>query len=870
MNKLSCSLLIIVLISPILFSNVLANNDIIQQNTISSEQYGDAYRYNTHGWIYLHIEGDPYERGYQHGYLLADEIVDIIQRWKHIFPQHNSWKLDRYEAMKLFWRKYPQEYKEEIKGIAAGVADRGGKIDGFAVSYKDILTLNEMYELQTRYRTYAIFPQRLQYNWIRMARLKQKELSSYLDEVDSTQHLGKCSAFLATGDATVDGRIVASQATFGLLWKIGFWHNYISERFNLILDIKPTNGYRMLITTSPGLIWSDEDFNQNEAGMILMGTSLQIGPWSRFGDPVTVRARKAIQYSDSIDEMVDSLLKKNNGLYANDWLMGDTKTGEIASLELSLRHHSLTRKKNGVIWSCNNAKDDKVRWGLTSFYDLGIFGRFLWNDYIPSDRDIFFEEFSNQHYGDIDVEMVKRLMSTNPINLLSTDTKITDSELVDRFGLWAFMGKPGGEDFIASEHPMDKEMPGYTDLPGCGWTQIFAISKKNNHIVKDKGNIEDKNGIILWDFKVSIESMRDAIYSSPIVNDDILYSSSWSGNISAINIKSKNLLWKTNIGWSSSSSPLIHDNIVYVGSNDGLFALNKNTGKIIWKNNIGPVHTKPAFLNAQIFSGSADGKIYVHNSENGNLEWTYEIGTEIYSSPVINENVLYFGSNDGCLYALDVKDKNLLWTYKTGGPIVSTPFIDDNTLYFGSWDNNLYAIDIKTGNMEWRFTTGWGIDSSPTLSNNMIYFGSEDNNFYAVDAKDGSLKWTFNTNGGIQSSAVVYGDIVFFGSTDGNFYGLDAFNGSLVWRIAPDYFIEGVYNFRTTPFVSSPFADDGKIYVGSTNGKIYCFDAKTIEDDKDREDIQVPIDTWLFLIIPLLFVISITCLYLFRTGRKNS
>ena len=152
----------------------------------------------------------------------------------------------------------------------------------------------------------------------------------------------------------------------------------------------------------------------------------------------------------------------------------------------------------------------------------------------------------------------------------------------------------------------------------------------------------------------------------------------------------------------------------------------------------------------------------------------------------------------------------------------------------------------------------------------MIYFGSEDNNFYAIDAKDGSLKWTFNTNGGIQSSAVVYGDIVFFGSTDGNFYGLDAFNGSLVWRIAPDYFIEGVYNFRTTPFVSSPFADDGKIYVGSTNGKIYCFDAKTIEDDKDREDIQVPIDTWLFLIIPLLFVISITCLYLFRTGRKNS
>ena len=30
--------------------------------------FGPAYRYPAAGWIYLHIEGKPYERGYQHGY----------------------------------------------------------------------------------------------------------------------------------------------------------------------------------------------------------------------------------------------------------------------------------------------------------------------------------------------------------------------------------------------------------------------------------------------------------------------------------------------------------------------------------------------------------------------------------------------------------------------------------------------------------------------------------------------------------------------------------------------------------------------------------------------------------------------------------
>jgi hypothetical protein len=33
--------------------------------------FGPAYRYPAAGWIYLHIEGTPYDRGYQHGYLMA-------------------------------------------------------------------------------------------------------------------------------------------------------------------------------------------------------------------------------------------------------------------------------------------------------------------------------------------------------------------------------------------------------------------------------------------------------------------------------------------------------------------------------------------------------------------------------------------------------------------------------------------------------------------------------------------------------------------------------------------------------------------------------------------------------------------------------
>src|SRR5262249_21744953 len=45
----------------------------------SVRRFGPAYRYPQAGWVVLHIEGQPYERGYQHGRLLAAEIADLIK-----------------------------------------------------------------------------------------------------------------------------------------------------------------------------------------------------------------------------------------------------------------------------------------------------------------------------------------------------------------------------------------------------------------------------------------------------------------------------------------------------------------------------------------------------------------------------------------------------------------------------------------------------------------------------------------------------------------------------------------------------------------------------------------------------------------------
>ncbi len=66
--------------------------------------------------------------------------------------------------------------------------------------------------------------------------------------------------------------------------------------------------------------------------------------------------------------MVKTLGTQNNGLYTNEWLIGDAKNNEIAMYELGTSHTKLWRSSkdewfNGTTgyWGNNNAKDLAVK-----------------------------------------------------------------------------------------------------------------------------------------------------------------------------------------------------------------------------------------------------------------------------------------------------------------------------------------------------------------------------------------------------------------------------------------------------------------------------------------------------------------------------
>jgi len=404
--------------------------------------FGPAYRYPTGGWIYLHIEGKPYERGYQHGHLMAKEVVQYMKRCAADLDsrgKNQSWNLARTSANALFLRGFDQEILEEMKGIAEGASDAGARWEGRRIDLIDMVTANTTVELGELRSALPMTPTGLEGLHL--------ESPVYFDKKRDVTIVERCSAFAATGKATPDGRMVIGHITM--------WPLTLAEQTNVMLDIKPATGHRLLMQSYPGGIESGTDWYQNDAGVVLTETTIRQSPFNIEGTPVAYRARKAIQYGDNIDKVVEYLGTKNNGLYTNEWLIADAKNNEIAMYELGTYKTRLYRStKNdwyggteGFYWGDNNAKDLAVRLE----YQPDPQGEPVHVPYVPASRDLQWQQMYHEYKGKIDEGFAFLAFRTAPlVSSTAMDAKVASAEMASRMMVWGVFGKPNQREWVPS------------------------------------------------------------------------------------------------------------------------------------------------------------------------------------------------------------------------------------------------------------------------------------------------------------------------------------------------------------------------------------------------------------------------------------
>lgn len=298
-----------------------------QQNHLIEQ----AERTDVNGWIHLRVKGDPYACGFQHGYFLADEFADAIRVFTSMtfetMGMEYAWFVEK--AAELHRNKIPDRQMKEFEGMADGFSAAGAE-----TTVDDLIGWNAWMEMTS-------------YWWPTVA-------SRYANNPPKGPRGSHCSAFVATGSATVDGKPVIAHESFDEFWS--------GQYFNIALDITPDKGNRIVMQTVPGYLCSMTDFYVTSAGLGITETTLAgFSGYDETGIPEYVRARKAAQFATSIDEFVAIMNEGNNGGYANIWLIADIKENEIARFEQGLKYQSLKRTHDGSLFGCNASDDPRIR-----------------------------------------------------------------------------------------------------------------------------------------------------------------------------------------------------------------------------------------------------------------------------------------------------------------------------------------------------------------------------------------------------------------------------------------------------------------------------------------------------------------------------
>lgn len=399
------------------------------------------------GWSYVRLEGTPHEIGMQHGTLLQAEIEDA-QRVIALSLTHDAkmpYEWFRKTTKEILLPHTDAEYREEIEGIAEGLRARGSKLD-----VVDVATMNAFLELGY-YK-----------DWLDA----QKGVKSTVNGPAE-----RCSAFVATGSWTKDGQPVIAHNN---------WSNYREgARWNIIFDVRPAKGHQFLMDGMPGLIHSGDDFGVNSAGMMITETTIsQFKGFDPDGVPEFSRARKAMQYADSVKEFARLMKEGNNGGYANTWLVADRKTGQIGRLELGLKTVTLDSTTDGCYVGSNFPINAKLAAEETDFpvTDMGV---------SANARRVRAEQLVAENKGKIDLAFAKRYLSDHydsfekaanspsertlcgHIDLSArgcnpwmgaygtggaVQAKATDSAMAAKMSFVAALGHPCGMHFNAHEH----------------------------------------------------------------------------------------------------------------------------------------------------------------------------------------------------------------------------------------------------------------------------------------------------------------------------------------------------------------------------------------------------------------------------------
>jgi outer membrane protein assembly factor BamB len=169
---------------------------------------------------------------------------------------------------------------------------------------------------------------------------------------------------------------------------------------------------------------------------------------------------------------------------------------------------------------------------------------------------------------------------------------------------------------------------------------------------------------------------------------------------------------------------------------------------------------------------------------------------------------------DEVFRAIRISDGKEMFNVASGSYTGASPALRNGSAFYGTFDNEVLSVNLAQKQIAWRYEhpqRKFPYYSSAAVTTTQVVVGGRDKMVHGLTMA-GKAVWTFATRARVESSPAIADGRVFVGSNDGRFYVLNLSTGAKLWE------------FDTgAPLSASPAIANGRIVIGSQDGKLFCF-----------------------------------------------
>ncbi|HVV68039.1 MAG TPA: outer membrane protein assembly factor BamB [Gammaproteobacteria bacterium] len=331
----------------------------------------------------------------------------------------------------------------------------------------------------------------------------------------------------------------------------------------------------------------------------------------------------------------------------------------------------------------------------------------------------------------------------------------------------------------------------------------------------------------IWSTQTGKGVKKEYLKLSPALVGNQIYTSSYSGRVTAIDASTGRVIWQVNTKQNLTTGVSVDGGAVYVGTEKGqVLALSRSNGAKLWSTLLSnEILANPNAQSPYVLVKSIDDHLYALNKQTGQPVWNYKEETPSLilrggQSPKVAGNLVVVGFANGQVGVFSIANGEMLWKHavaEASGLSIVDQMVDindtlavaGNTIYVATYQGNLSALGLRSGELLWQHD----ISSYAGLA-------IDDRNVYVTDAS--SKVWAFSRRSGqvvweqdkLMGRGVtgpqVMGNAVVVADSKGYVHWLSADNGSFVARTLADK--SGV--------LDTPYVQGNSVFVYTNNGKL--------------------------------------------------